>query len=114
MLKKPSLYQIDRIYDVQSNIQLGWDTFNYYHEPYKKIRKGLEDRYGKIGEALRIPGTVELIKELDIVFSKIETFRKTGNFENLEIEAYVESLEVQWNELGDHLVEVDQEFEIGA
>lgn len=114
LLKKTSLYQIDRIYDIQSNNLLDWDIFNYYHELYKQIRKGLEDRYGNIDESLRIEGTKPVIRKLDIVFSKIETFQETGNYENLKVEAYIESLEDQWNELGDHLVEVDQEFEIGA
>lgn len=110
LLNKPSLHRINLIYGVQWNDHLAWPSFNYYHELYKKIRKSLEDRYGKFGETLRVPGTEEVIKKLDYVFGKIETFQKTGNFENYEIEVYIDALDAGINVLKTHLVEVDQEF----
>jgi len=61
---------------------------------------------------LRIPGTEEVIKKLDYVFGKIETFQQTGNFENYELEVYIDALDAGINELKTHLAEVDQEFEI--
>lgn len=112
LLNKPSLYQINLIYGVQWDDHLAWPSFNHYHKLYKKIRKSLEDRYGKFGETLRIPVTKEVIKKLDYVFGKIETFQKTGKFENYELEVYIDALDSGINELKTHLVEVDQEFEI--
>lgn len=110
-LNQPSLYQINFIYGVQWNNHLAWPSFNHYYGLYKKIRKSLEDRYGKFGETLRIPGTEEVIKKLDFVFSKIETFQKNGNFENYELEVYIDALGAGIDELKTHLIEVDQEFE---
>lgn len=112
LLNKPSLYQINLIYGVQWNDHLAWPSFNHYHGLYKKIRKSLEDRYGKFGETLRIPGTEEVIKKLDYVFGKIETFQQIGNFENYELEVYIDALDAGIKELKTHLAEVDQEFEI--
>jgi len=112
LLTKPSLYQINLIYGVQWNDHLAWPSFNHYYELYKKIRKSLEGRYGKFGETLRIPGTEEVIKKLDYVFGKIETFKNIGNFENYELEVYIDALDAGINELKTHLVEIDQEFEI--
>jgi len=110
LLNKPSLYQINLIYGVQRNDHLAWPSFDHYHELYKKIRKGIEDRYGKFGETLRIPGTEEVIKKLDFVFSKIETFKNTSQFENYELEVYIDALNAGINELKTHLAEIDQEF----
>ncbi len=112
LLNKPSLYQINLIYGVQWNDHLAWLSFNHYHELYKKIKKSLEDRYGKLGETLRIPGIEEVTKKLDYVFGKIETFQKTGKFENYELEVYIDALGSGINKLKTHLAEVDQEFEI--
>ena len=63
LLNKPSLYQVNLIYGFQWNDHLAWPSFDHYHELYKKIRKGLEDRFGKFGETIRIPGTHEVIKK---------------------------------------------------
>lgn len=112
LLNQSSLYQINLIYGVQWNDHLAWPSFNHYYELYKKIRKGLEDRYGKFGETLGITGTEEVIKKLDYVFGKIETFKNTGEFENYELEVYIDALDAGLNELKTHLAEVDQEFEI--
>ncbi len=112
LLNENSLYQINLIYGVQRDDHLAWPSFDHYYKLYKKIKKGLEDRYGKFGETLRIPGTEEVIKKLDYVFSKIETFKNTGNFENYELEIYVDALDTGIKELKTHLTEVDQEFEI--
>ncbi len=111
LLLKPSLYQINLIYGVQWNDHLAWPSFDHYHELYKKIREGIEDRYGKFGETLRIPGTEEVVKKLDFVFTKIETFKNTGQFENYELEVYIDALDAGINELKTHLSEIDQEFD---
>lgn len=109
---EPSLYQIRHIYGVQWNDHLAWPSFDHYHELYKILKKGLEDRYGKFGETLRIPGTEQVIKKLDFIFSKINKFKSTGKFENYELEVYIDALDTELNELKTHLVEVDKEFEI--
>jgi len=111
-LNRPSLYQINLIYGVQRNDHLAWPSFNHYYDLYKKIRKGLENRYGEFGKTLRITGTEEVIKKLDFVFSRIETFKNTGKFENYELEVYIDALDAGLNELKTHLLEVDTEFEI--
>ena len=82
LLSKPSLYQVNLIYGFQWNDHLAWPSFNHYYELYKKIRKGLEDRYGKFGNTLRIPGTEMVIKKLDYVFLKIESLKNMGKFDN--------------------------------
>lgn len=112
LLNKSSLYQVNLIYGFQWNDHLAWPSFDHYHEIYKKVRKGLEDRYGKFGETIRIPGTHEVIKKLDFVFSKIETFKKTQKFENYELEVYIDALDAGLNELKTHLAETDKEFEL--
>lgn len=112
LLGKPSLYQINLIYGVQWNDHLAWPSFDHYHELYKKIRKGLEDRFGKFGETIRIPGTHEVIKKLDFVFAKIETFKNTSKFENYELEVYIDALDAGLKELQTHLEETDKEFEV--
>lgn len=112
LLDKPSLYQVNLIYGFQWDDHLAWPSFDHYHEIYKKIRKGLEYRYGKFGETIRIPGTHEVIKKLDFVFSKIEVFKNTQKFENYELEVYIDALDAGLNELKTHLKETDKEFEI--
>lgn len=112
LLNKPSLYQISLIYGFQWNDHLAWPSFDHYYELYKKIRKGLEDRYGKFGETLRIPGTEEVVKKLDYVFLRIDSFKNSGKFENYELEVYIDALDTGINELKTHLAEVDEEFKI--
>ncbi|MFA6161206.1 MAG: hypothetical protein WC766_03430 [Patescibacteria group bacterium] len=112
LLSKSSLYQINLIYGFQWNDHLAWPSFDHYYELYKKIRKGLEDRYGKFGETLRIPGTEEIVKKLDYVFSKIDAFKNSGKFENYELEIHIDALDAGLNELKTHLAEVDEEFKI--
>lgn len=112
LFNKTSLYQVKLIYGVQWNDSLAWPSFDYYYELYRQARKGLEDRYGKFGKTLRISGTKEVIKRLDYIFSKIETFKNTRKFETYELEVYIDALDVGLNELKTHLVEVDKEFEI--
>jgi hypothetical protein len=74
LFNKSSLYQVNLIYGVQWNDHLAWPSFDHYYKLYKNVRKSIEERYGKFGETLRIPGTEEVIKKLDYIFSKIETF----------------------------------------
>ena len=112
LLNKPSLYQVNLIYGFRWDDHLAWPSFDHYHEIYKKIRKGLEDRYGKFGETIRIPGTHEVIKKVDFVLSKIEVFKNTRKFENYELEVYIDALDAGLNELKTHLAEIDKEFEI--
>lgn len=91
---------------------MAWPSFDHYHDIYKKVRKGLEDRYGKFSETIRIPGTHEVIKKLDFVFSKIETLKNTKEVENYELVVYIDALDVGLKELKTHLAEVDEEFEV--
>ncbi len=113
LITKDSLYQLELIYGVQWNDHLAWPSFDYYHTQYKKIRKGLEDRYGKFEETtLRIPGTTELIKKLDHIFFKLEEFKETNNFDHYAIEVYVDVLIMEINKLKTHLEETDAEFDI--
>ena len=112
LLQKPSLYQINLIYGVQWGDHLAWPSFDHYYELYRKIRKGLEDRFGKFGETIRIPGTHEVIKKLDYVFAKIEIFKNTRKFENYELEVYIDALDTGLKELQVHLEETDREFEV--
>lgn len=112
LLDKPSLYQINLIYGFQWDDHLAWPSFDHYYKLYKKIKEGLEDRYGKFGETLRIPGTEEVIKKLDFVFSKIESFKNTGQYEDFELVVYIDALDVGINELKIHLAETDEEFDV--
>lgn len=111
-LNRSSLYQVNLIYGVQWDDHLAWPSFDHYYKLYKQIRKGLEDRYGKFGETIRIPGTEEVIKKLDYVFSRIDTFKNTGKFENYELEVHIDALDAGLNELRTHLAEVDEECKI--
>jgi len=112
LLNKSSLYQVNLIYGFQWDDHLARPSFDHYHELYKKIRKGLEDRFGKFGETIRIPGTHEVIKKLDFIFSKIETFKNIRKFENYELEVYIDALDAGLKELQIHLEETDREFEV--
>lgn len=112
LLSNASLYQINLVYGVHWNDHLAWPSFDYFHTQYKKIRNGLESRYGKFGSILRIPGTEEVIKKLDYVFSKLETFKVTGKYEQYEFEIHVDALETGLNELKTHLEQIDKEFVI--
>lgn len=76
------------------------------------IRKGLEDRFGKFGKTIRIPGTYEVIKKMDFVFSKIDTFKNTKKFEDFELEVYIDASDAGLKELQMHLEETDRRFEV--
>lgn len=112
ILSARSLYEINLIYGVNWDDHLAWPSFDHYHSRYKKIRAGLESRYGKFGAILRIPGTEEVIKKLDYVFSRIEGFKVSGKFDDYEFEVYVDALDAGLAELKAHLEETDKEFEI--
>ncbi|MBU6427037.1 hypothetical protein KGQ27_02235 [Patescibacteria group bacterium] len=112
ILNARSLYEINLIYGVHWDDHLAWPSFDHYHERYKKIRAGLESRYGKFGTILRIPGTEEVVKKLDYVFSKIEGFKISRKFDDYEFEVYVDALDAGLKELKTHLEEIDKEFEI--
>ncbi|HTH93285.1 MAG TPA: hypothetical protein VL576_02295 [Candidatus Paceibacterota bacterium] len=111
ILNKPSLYKINLIYGLRWEDHLAWPSFDHYYERYKRIRNGIENRYGKFGETLRIPGTEEIVKKLDYIFSKIDGFKKI-QFDNYEFEVYVDALDSGLKELGNHLETIDQEFEV--
>lgn len=106
-----SLYELRLIYGLQWNDHLAWPSFNHYHDRYRKIRNGLEARYGKFGDMMRVPGTEILVKKLDHIFSKIESF-KGNKLNNDEVDVYVEALEQGWEELEDHLKHVDDDFRV--
>jgi len=110
LLNSDTLHQINLIYGVMWNDHLGWSSFNYYFGQYKKIREGLESRYGKFGISLRIPGTHEVIKKLDYIFTRLNSFQDTNNFDEIEFEIYVDSLDSELKELLGHLKEIDLEF----
>ncbi len=112
LIGESPLYQVSLIYGFRNCDNLAWLSFDYYYEIYKKIKKELEKRYGVFGETLRIPGTGEVVKKLDFVFSKIELFKNTGKYEYYDVVVYVDALVAGMNELQTHLVEIDKEFEI--
>lgn len=110
LLSGKSLYQINLIYGVSWNDHLAWPSFDYYLNQYKKIRDGLEKHYGKFGTSLAIPGTAEVIKKLDYIFSKIEVFKSADPLNQQEFEIYVDALDAELEELKKHLQEIDREF----
>jgi len=110
LLTDQGFYQIHLIYGVAWNDHLAWPSFDHYFEQYKTVREGLESRYGKLGFAIRIPGTELVIKKLDHILSKLETF-KTTSFNEQEFEIYVDALDAGRKELRGHLEEIDKEFE---
>lgn len=112
ILNAKSLYEINLIYGVHWDDHLAWPSFDHYYDRYKKIRAGLENRYGKFGAITRIPGTKEVIKKLDYVFSKIEGFKVNKKFDNYEFEVYVDALDAGLTELKTHLEETDKEFDV--
>ena len=111
LLDAHSLYQVNNIYGVQWDDHLAWPSFDHYYKKYKQIRAGIESRYGKFGTLMRLSGTEELVKKIDYVFAKIEGF-KTVEFDNYELEVYVDALDAALIEFRDHLKEIDAEFEI--
>lgn len=111
-LSKKTLYEVNLIYGVRWDDNLAWPSFDYYFKQYKMIRSGLEARYGQFGTSLRIPGTAEVIKKLDYVFSKLDIFKNTKKFDEYEFEVYVDALDAGLKELGEHLILTDKEFEI--
>jgi hypothetical protein len=75
--------------------------------------EGLENRYRKLAFSIRIPGTEFVIKKLNHIFSKVETF-KSGGFDEQEFEVYevyIDALDADIKELKEHLQEIDKEFE---
>lgn len=110
LLNEKTLYQLNLIYGVIWNDHLAWPSFDYFSKQYNLIRQGLEKRYGKFGASMRIPGTAEVIKKLDYIFAKLETFKKVQQIDLREFEIYVDALCAEITELKDHLAEVDAEF----
>ncbi|MFH2063244.1 MAG: hypothetical protein ABIJ46_03775 [bacterium] len=109
---KPTLYERRRMYGIQWDNHLAWPTFDYHCELYERIKSELEDRYGKLSETASIPGTREVIGKLDFIFKKIKAFKINGNFENYEIEIFIDALIAGLDELEQHLEGIDREFEI--
>lgn len=112
ILDGTSLYTLSLIYGVTWNDHLAWHSFDYYQKQYLVVKQGLDDRYGTLDDSLNVPGTKEVVKKLDYVFSKIETY-KTNRFTNdYEFDVHVDALIAGIGELKDHLKEIDLQFEI--
>lgn len=111
LLDEKTLYQLNLIYGVVWDDPLGWSSFDYYYKQYQQVRQGLEERYGKFGVSLRISGTAEVIKKLDYIFKKLDSFKQMEPLDPQEFEIYVDALCAELGELKDHLTEVDSEFD---
>lgn len=90
---------------------LAWWCFLQYAAAFQDVREGLEDRYWKLEETLRISGTKLVIDKLSFIFSKIESFKNTDEFEAYEFEIYIDALERGIEELRYQLSSIDKEFE---
>lgn len=110
LLNAKSLYTINLIYGAGRGDHLAWPSFDYYQKQYKKVRQGLEARYGTFDISVRISGTKLVIEKLDYIFSKIEMFKTSGKFDDIELEVYVDGLDASLDELREHLKEIDKEF----
>lgn len=110
MLKTDGLYSFELLSQLSYD-KLGWIAFLQYKEAYFKIKDEIEKRYGKINETLRIPGTKELIKELDFIFEKTEILKKDKTTNSIELEIFADRLVEKLKEFSTHLVEIDQEFD---
>ena len=111
LFSENSLYDLSLIYGASDGDSLGWPSFDYYKEIYKKIRMGIEERYGELDKILRIPGTVLVIKKLAHIFDRIESYKNNAEKDNeIDLEIYVDSLKNNMEELKIHLKEIDEEF----
>ena len=50
-LTTKSLYEVNLIYGVQWKDHLAWPSFDYFYNQYRKIKKGIEDRYEGFGNS---------------------------------------------------------------
>jgi len=91
---------------------LAWSIFLDYKEKFKKIKRGIEKRYGKLNQSLRIPGTKLLIEELDRIFQRIEEMKNSGADTEIDLGIYSDALIGRLKELKPHLNEIDKEFSI--
>lgn len=57
-----------------------------------------------------IQGTIIIIKKLDYIFSKVETFTELSELNKYEIEVYTDVLIFELNKLKLDLVEIDKIF----
>lgn len=90
--------------------QLGWVGVKQYKVKYEEIKKGIEARYGKINDTLRIPGTKLVIDQLDRIFQRIEELKKSDEDVEIDISIYADALVENLKELKTHLDEIDEEF----
>lgn len=100
------------IYGVAWGDHLAWPSFDYYHKQYVAVKRGLDDRYGGLERSLNIPGTKEMLKKLDYIFSKLEIYKANQFTSEYEFEIHVDALIAGVEELKTHLKEIDTNFEI--
>lgn len=110
MLQAGDLYSFQLLSQISFD-DLAWITFKHYETEYKKIKLNIEDRYGKINETLRIPGTKLIIEELDFVFAKINLIKSDSATNPFELDIYADRLVDKLKELKINLDEIDHEFE---
>lgn len=92
--------------------QLAWIIFLEYKEKFKIIKDGIEERYGKLNQSLRVPGTKLVIDELERIFQRIEELKNGGSANEIDLGIYADALIDRLKELKTHLDEIDDEFAI--
>lgn len=110
LLNDTSFYEISLIGNMAWGDNIGFSNFNYFYKQYNQVRTWLEERYGKIEDTLGIQGTIIIIKKLDYIFSKVETFTELSELNKYEIEVYTDVLIFELNKLKLDLVEIDKIF----
>ncbi|MCH8821512.1 hypothetical protein IID23_03225 [Patescibacteria group bacterium] len=91
---------------------LGWRMFLDLNKKFQEIKDGIEERYGKLNQALRVPGTKILIDELERIFQRIEEMKYSGSEMEIDLNIYADALVERLKELKMHLDEIDDEFKI--
>ncbi len=104
-------YQLSLVRRISSGHPMGWSSLDSLYKEYEQVKVALEERFGKLNQTLNVPGTKELLKELDYVFSKIESFKMSG-YDDIELVVYVDALIARIDEFKTHLKETDKVFEL--
>ncbi|MUH34718.1 hypothetical protein D9O36_02590 [Zobellia amurskyensis] len=102
-------YKFSKLYEnIHRDYDLAEVNFNHILETYNNIKKGIIERYSTLTALSGIEFTTERIDYLferlnrDLIQNKIE--------DKLELELMIDALKYQFNDLGEMLIEIDEEF----
>ena len=108
--RKIDYYPFEKMYNYKNDLEWAYRMFKMLKKIYLELRKKLEDRYGEFSKTINAPGLQDAIRNLDELFSRVDSKFKSGIKDDFDHRVYIDALHSQWKELGTMIRETDEQF----